>query len=265
MPQYYDDNYDLEEYDDQPSRMPTSARRYVTQKTTNIDLHDRLTEALSRVPRRTTPNPATMDQARRSSRINATTTTQQTQQTRRRTTADDPAIQPAQKQVSRRGAIRNLAMYGISSVIGGGALALKGHDMAEENHEDTVQGKSAASSYKLACGHGDSKEHPTLLHCFVEMEGSVYTRVNFLEYPGGSLEKLRPYQSDDLRKKYDPAELSRVLLQMDVMPVDGGRYQIQLTLTLSQKNIISAPPQPVHILFVDRGHGYFEAVQPTAK
>jgi hypothetical protein len=49
------------------------------------------------------------------------------------------------------------------------------------------------------------------------------------------------------------------------MEVGQGKYQIQLKLTLSQKNMLSLPPDPVYFLFVDKGRYYFEAVQPTAK
>jgi hypothetical protein len=257
MPQYYDD---------QPSRMPTSARRYVTQKTTNVDPHDRLTEALSRVPRRTTPpNPATMDQARRSSRINATTTTQQAQQTRRRT-GDDPAIQQAnlQKRMTRRN-LFNLAAYGVSTAVSGIALFQVSKSAWDQNQQDAEVGKSSASERYLVCGHHDSRQSPTFLFAYVrKTPDGLYSSVFFQEYPGGSTAKMRTFQSDDLRPHFEPSELGRIHLEMDPMPADGGKYQILLTLTLSPKHIF-ATPQVVHFLFVDRKRDYFEPVEPAAK
>lgn len=254
----FDDAYLEEEYGD---TYPTQTTRRIPgmypsrpQEADYDDPYSRKTEAFSRnVPSRASAG---------RSRVTSAATRPERAQARR--TDDDPVIrqpQPTQRPWTRR-RVLNSILYGGSTIIAISSLTLMGKSALDRNTEDVQEGQTRASSLELVCGHHDSPEQKTLLHCFVEQSGDIYTRVNLLEYPGGSAAKLHVFQSDDLRSKYDPAELSRVDLQMLAMPVGGGKYQIQLTLTLSQKNVFSLRPDPVHILLVDRGHGYFEPVEP---
>ena len=264
----FDDQYLDEQYGDDIATYPTQTQpRRIPgmypprpQETDYDDPYIRKTEALSKgVPPR----------ASSLSRSRVTSAATRPERTQARRTGDDPAIgklQPIQKGWTRRRAL-NAALYGGSSLIGGATLALVGKGALDRNAEDVQEGRARADVQPLVCGHHDSPAHPTLLICFMEKTGDLYTHVHFLEYPGGDpthLQRLLPYRSDDLRSKYEDSELGCVDLKMTPMLADGGKYQILLTLTLSAK--LWPPlsrPAVVHILFVDRGHGYFEPVEPA--
>jgi hypothetical protein len=108
------------------------------------------------------------------------------------------------------------------------------------------QGQRPATGTELVCGHGDSVEHPTELEVYVQSQ-----HLYLIEIPGGDPDKAK---ISPTQKIVSSVHIDKWHVEIQPQQVDGGRYQIVLSLAIPGENVVR------QWLFVDSGHGYFRPV-----
>lgn len=152
---------------------------------------------------------------------------------------------PAPHGVSRRKVVAGIVGAAIVGLVGGNAAINTIHDWQLR----WAQGPYPVRDLELVCGHGDSVDHPTLLHIYIW----DYVLVS-MEAPGGHYGKEHQEVGNGLPTTGDMSKWD-----LQVLPVKVGvkQYQIEITVTG-----VSGSGQyfNYHGLLVDSGHGYFVIV-----